>query len=283
MPEPIPEGSNFCIKHRLMPADYKMPYLQMNNNFYSMGFLIRGDRTTITPIMTYTQHPGALGVRPPFQYHQTFPASDEPYESILVKFNLDFVKPFTDIYGIQIMDVIYAYPSNTFEKEYEEKLYRLFLDMVEVYNSDSDFKEFTLQCMLFQVFVIIIEHRIMNKNAIIYKTSLSKEMMESVCFLESHYQEDFTMDDVADMVGFSPAYFSKIFKKQLGKTYSEYLSMVRISHAESLLINTSKSITEIAMETGFSYSSKLTEAFKRSVRITPLEYRKTYVDPYAKQ
>ncbi|MCM1089260.1 MAG: AraC family transcriptional regulator [Butyrivibrio sp.] len=250
--------------------------------FYYMGFLIRGDRTTITPSMTYTQHQGALGVILPFQYHQTFPASDEPYESILVKFTLDFVKPFTDIYGLQIMDVIYAYPSNEFDKEYEGKLHRLFLDMVEVYNGDSDFKEFTLQCMLFQVFIIIIEHRILNKNAIIYKTALTKEIMESVCFIESHYHEAFSMDDVAGMVGFSPSYFSKIFKKQLGKTYSEYLSMVRVTHAESLLVNTSKSVTEIAMETGFSYSSKLTEAFKRCVGITPLEYRKTYVDPYAK-
>ena len=274
MPNPIPEGTNFYIKHRLMPADYKMPFLQMNRDFYSMGYHISGDRTTITPTMTYTQGAGSLGTVPPLRYHQTFPASDKRNESILLKFNSEFIKPFTDIYGEKIMDIVYAYPSNVFDEKHTKQVEQLLFDMIEVFESDSEFKTFTLQCMLFQLFILIIDYRIPNKITITYKNTLSKEITESVCFIESHYNEHFSIDYMAEMVGFSASHFSRVFKSQTGHTYSDYLNMVRIHHAKALLTNTTKSVTQIALETGFSYPGKLTEVFKKREGMTPLNYRK---------
>ena len=146
--------------------------------------------------------------------------------------------------------------------------------MIEVFESDSEFKTFTLQCMLFQLFTLIIDYRIPDKITITYKNTLSKEITESVCFIESHYNEHFSIDYMAEMVGFSASHFSRVFKAQTGHTYSDYLNMVRIHHAKALLTNTTKSVTQIALETGFSYPGKLTEVFKKREGLTPLNYRK---------
>ena len=129
--------------------------------------------------------------------------------------------------------------------------------------------------MLFQLFTLIIDYRIPDKITITYKNTLSKEITESVCFIESHYNEHFSIDYMAEMVGFfCITFFQEFSRHRQGHTYSDYLNMVRIHHAKALLTNTTKSVTQIALETGFSYPGKLTEVFKKREGLTPLNYRK---------
>ena len=275
MARPLPEGCEFTIARRSRPGDYEMPTMEAATDHYNIGYLISGSRITITPNTTYTQHPGYVGTLAPFVYHRTVPASkEELYESILIKFTLTFAKPFTDAFGIQALERIYEHPTNRFEPEIQSKIYHLLLDMLDEYEKDSPYRDFVLQCMLFQILILILENRLPDNDSPFYSTPLTPPIIEALYYMEKHYPDKLSLDTVAGISGFSPAHFSKVFQSQLGKSYSEYLSDIRLRHVQELLLTTKKTITEIALETGYTYPGNLTEQFKKKIGMTPMAYRK---------
>lgn len=78
----------------------------------------------------------------------------------------------------------------------------------------------------------------------------------------------------AQYCGLSTNYFSYLFKHDTGKTFKEFLMSVRLKEAEKLLLSTDKSVTDIAMETGYSTSSHFIAEFKKHVGLTPKQFQK---------
>lgn len=84
----------------------------------------------------------------------------------------------------------------------------------------------------------------------------------------------FTLQEVADYVGISKNYFSKVFKDMEGKTYWDYLTEYRMKQAKLLLKNSSKSINEISYAVGYESVNHFSRKFKEMEGISPLQYRK---------
>ena len=271
---PLPNGQLFHIAHRILPADYEMPSLEIASDHYSIGYQINGDRTIITPNSIFTQHPGNVSTLAPYIYHRTVPASNEVYESILVKFSPLFVKPLTDQFGDQILDQIYARTTNSFSADMQAAIYSYFTKLLEEYNRKSPYGNFKIQCMLCELLLTILEYRLPEENTTSHDTPLTLPIMEAVYYMETHYMEALTIEKVAGISNYSVAYFSRLFQKQLGKSYSEYLSHIRIKNVSRLLLNTDKSITEIAIETGYQYPGNLSAAFRQKTGFSPLQYRR---------
>ena len=271
---PLPNGQLFHIARRIRPADYEMPSLEIASDHYSIGYLISGDRTTITPNSIFVQHPGNVSTLAPYIYHRTVPASNEVYESILVKFSPLFVKPLTDQFGDQILDQIYARPTNRFPADMQAAIAGYFINLLEEYNKKSPYGDFKIQCILCELLLTILEYRLPEENSVSSDTLLTLPIMEAVYYMETHFAENITIEKAAGISSYSVAYFSRLFKKQVGKSYSEYLSHIRIKNASRLLLNTDKSITEIAIETGYQYPGNLSAAFRQKTGFTPQQYRK---------
>lgn len=92
-------------------------------------------------------------------------------------------------------------------------------------------------------------------------------------YIEENYQKDIFLDDVSRQLNISPYYFSKVFKKKVGKNFIEYLIDVRMEKAKELLRNSSKSIKEICLEVGYADSSYFSRIFKKNVGVSPREYK----------
>lgn len=71
----------------------------------------------------------------------------------------------------------------------------------------------------------------------------------------------------------SYSYFSRTLKKTMGKSFTDYVNLIRISKSEFLLTTTDKPITDIALEVGFSTSSYYIEQFKKFKTLTPKKFR----------
>ncbi|WAH38009.1 helix-turn-helix domain-containing protein [Alicyclobacillus dauci] len=98
--------------------------------------------------------------------------------------------------------------------------------------------------------------------------------IESVlAYLASHYQEPITMQEVAEKVYLSPSYFSRLFKAEMGTTFTEYLTNFRIKKSKLLLRMTALSMDVVANSTGFSNASYFATTFKRIDGRTPSDYR----------
>ncbi len=93
-------------------------------------------------------------------------------------------------------------------------------------------------------------------------------------YIEEHYnQYDISLNTVAASVNLSPNHFSAIFSQELGETFIEYLTRVRMERAKELLRTTSKKSTEIAYEVGYKDAHYFGSLFKKTQNCTPKEYR----------
>ena len=83
-----------------------------------------------------------------------------------------------------------------------------------------------------------------------------------------------TMEEAAKMVNLSYYHFSRLFKKATGFNYNSYCNHLRIQYAEELLLHSNLSIAEITQAVGMETNSGLTRLFKRTLGISPMQYRK---------
>ena len=92
--------------------------------------------------------------------------------------------------------------------------------------------------------------------------------------LNANYQRsDFHIEDVASFVGLSRSQLFRVFKAHAGRSPQSVLVELRISHAKRLLSGTDLSLTETALSSGFSSSSRLCEIFRDVLGTTPVTYR----------
>ena len=140
--------------------------------------------------------------------------------------------------------------------------------------------KFINECNLCKTYYAVLALFIKNitalKNDISQKTKYSREIVQALQYLQSNYQKQTTLNEIADVVGLSPNYFSTIFKKELSLSFSEYLSRYRIEKSIELLITTNLKTYEIAWQSGYSDEGYFGKTFKKYTGKTPNEYRKTY-------
>lgn len=97
-------------------------------------------------------------------------------------------------------------------------------------------------------------------------------------FIENNYAQEIDMADAARYCGMSYTSFSKFFSRFTQCGFAEYLTLIRLKKASILLATTDRSITDIAMETGFSSTSYFIQRFKAYNDVTPSRYRKRYTE-----
>lgn len=95
-------------------------------------------------------------------------------------------------------------------------------------------------------------------------------------YVLSHFADDLSLDAVADMAGMTAPAFCRYFKAHANKTFSGFVSEVRIGHACKLLLNGGMSITQISFDSGFRTLSNFNRQFKDITGQTPSGYVKTY-------
>lgn len=271
---PLREGTHIYIERKVFDADYVMPAMEMATDHYSLSYIISGDRATITPSGTFVYHEGMVTGSPPYRYARTVSKSDKPYERILIKFSPEFVTLFIEQVGQQIFDGIYEQVFFSFPPEGQKKIEKMFMDMVDEYKKEMPYREFILQGMLFRLLLTIWEERIPAEGVNTAKMTLTPPIVEAISYIEKCYFQNPSLEETAAVAGFSPAYFSRLFHTQMGKSYSEYLSSVKLHHSSILLVQTDKSIMEIAQETGFCHGNYLNELFKKKIGMTPGQFRR---------
>lgn len=149
--------------------------------------------------------------------------------------------------------------------------------MMDAWTKQEYGYEIELKSRFLQTFLWVIRH-----NQAHHRSTMETEEKipyETVRLVQKslHYiNENFanlTEADVAAHVNLSYSYFSKLFRRVVGKSFHEYLTTVRINEAERLLLSTDLPITEIALASGFATSSHFIETFRRVRQTTPKQYR----------
>lgn len=96
-------------------------------------------------------------------------------------------------------------------------------------------------------------------------------------YIEIHYADSLTLEQVAEYVELSPFYFSKLFKDRFGLTFIDYLTEIRISKAKSEMADPGKSLKEICYSIGYKDPNYFSRVFKKHTGLSPTEFRKASV------
>lgn len=95
-------------------------------------------------------------------------------------------------------------------------------------------------------------------------------------YLDNHYNERITLDDLAEKFFINKFYLSEMFKEQYGVPVNEYLISVRITRSKELLRFTDKTMSEIAMDCGINGAAYFSRVFKKIEGVTPNQYRRMW-------
>lgn len=100
-----------------------------------------------------------------------------------------------------------------------------------------------------------------------------KIIEDSIEYIKMHIQEDFSLDVVAKILFVNPAYLSRLFKREVGETFTHYMMKLRIENAKKLLKDSYLKIYEISEQVGYKNERYFSRIFKDFEGITPNEYR----------
>lgn len=99
-------------------------------------------------------------------------------------------------------------------------------------------------------------------------------IFEIAKYVEAHYREDITLQDIADRFFLSREYISRKFKQEFKENLSDYIGRIRIEKAKLLLLNPDCRIAQVAGQVGYQDEKYFSKVFKKLTGLTPGEYRK---------
>lgn len=115
---------------------------------------------------------------------------------------------------------------------------------------------------------------------LVYSTRNLRKLHKPPPWLKTAYElindcclEEITISEIADTVGVHPIHLARTFRQFFDCSPGEYLRLCRIDYAANLLLTSKKSLSEIALLSGFSDQSHFTHSFKRNVGFTPKSFR----------
>jgi two-component system, response regulator YesN len=142
-----------------------------------------------------------------------------------------------------------------------------------IQNLSRDDSQETLYFFLMKAFDQLFECIYQNRN--IQHTGIFTKAKE---YIWGNYNQEISLRKLSGAVGVSPYYLSHLFKKEMGISFLEYLTSVRMSIAKNLLKQTAMSVMEVCLEVGYQDPSHFAKTFKKKEGIHPTEYRKKLID-----
>ncbi|NHN34481.1 AraC family transcriptional regulator [Paenibacillus agricola] len=98
----------------------------------------------------------------------------------------------------------------------------------------------------------------------------------AITFIKGKFQEDLSLEDVAEHVHLNPHYFSKVFKQQTGETFIDYVTRLRIERAKEFIRDGQFSLKEVCYLVGYKDPNYFSRVFKKVTGLTPTDYRINY-------
>lgn len=161
------------------------------------------------------------------------------------------------------------------------KVTEILLSLYQIEEQDGPGKNFLSMGYLYQLIGVLyqglpkrkIRKKILNRSSMQYKETLER-LNQVFEYVEGHYQDAVTIEEIAKFVGFSPYYFTRFFKKNMGQTFMQFLTEYRVNQAKFILANEKIPMADVAEQAGFASVKTFHHVFKEVVGESPLQYQK---------
>lgn len=214
---------------------------------------------------TYSMTAGDLVVIFPGMIHKVI-YETPTHSRILINCTQDYIPPSV----IPFRERITHFPENADTSKPIADLYRRLSETVA--NPDP-FSQDTIRCCAMQLFLLITKVSAHTKPL----ASSSPFVEQAIAYIRANYMDRFTLTDTARHCAVSPEHLSRVFKKETGFGFNEYLNLYRLKKAESLLKSGHvQSVSQAALLCGFSDSNYFSGVYKKTYGISPSQVKKQF-------
>lgn len=135
------------------------------------------------------------------------------------------------------------------------------------YETITEVKQWII--IVFEKLISMIEMSRLNTNC-------SETAKKAIEFIQRNYSKNISLNDAAEYIGINSSYLSRVFKRDLGKGFVEYLNMIRLEHAKSLIQRGNIKLKDVVRDVGFNNYTYFFKVFKENENMTPLEYESIF-------
>jgi AraC-like DNA-binding protein/quercetin dioxygenase-like cupin family protein len=268
--EPIVEKGRRGDFSPLQPDHY--------HSFYEIFYLWSGSCRFLLKDTVYQMEAGDLVFIAPGELHHSLYSAGEVCEIVMIYFKEEYLHlsdrsadSLTSIsgQGLQLHSFMGSVPT-----VYQEYLHSLLTRMLTENSRFDQYSEHFERCYLEELLLMLMRHSVMNEKEPDLLNSRDADILLATKYIYNNFRKPLTLEEVSSVASLSPTYFSKKFKLITGMGFKEYLNYVRLKHAQTALLTTNSSITDIALEYGFNDSNYFKDLFKKVYGKSPREYRK---------
>ena len=238
--------------------------LQHSHDFYEVVAITHGRGTHSINDKTYQVMPGDIFLMHPGDYHMMIPADKNTTFKWL---SCIWLPEFYHLNDPILLN------TKKYNDEYTLDITNMFLDMMREFNlKQQDY----LEIIHHQLIALLKKLKRIASNAKDnyadrYKNALVKKAVD---FINTNYQQNLDLQNIADQLQISQVYLCKLFKNQMEISTIQYLRKVRVDNAIKLLMTTDMTVNQISAQVGFSDVKNFIFAFKKAAQTTPLKFRK---------
>ena len=162
------------------------------------------------------------------------------------------------------------------DAEVDGKLASLIKKLYKVYTARDTGYEFGTMSLFYEIMYMLVKnYRLTEVHEKEIRHSRKLDTLSKITtYMREHYKEDLKLSDLAATFGYSDAYLSRMFQKYAKINYKTYLQDIRMAYAYRDLMNTDRTISQIALDNGFCSSRGFSGEFQKRYGILPSEMRK---------
>ena len=162
------------------------------------------------------------------------------------------------------------------DAEADGKLASLIKKLYKVYTARDTGYEFGTMSLFYEIMYMLVKnYRLTEAHEKEIRHSRKLDTLSKITtYMREHYKEDLKLSDLAATFGYSDAYLSRMFQKYAKINYKTYLQDIRMAYAYRDLMNTDRTISQIALDNGFCSSRGCSGEFQKRYGILPSEMRK---------
>ncbi len=236
---------------------------------------IRGEVIyTVSEFSYRVQANEVLIVPPDWEHSLTMHEGSARY---LMLFEPDSIFQLRDMHLIRDLLRIPIYISA--QPEAQEAIRSLLMQVVSCYEKKDYLWNAMCYSLFTQMYVRLGQLNLLSglRRSAVRGVDSDTEIIDSArLYIDENYMHGITLADLSAFTGFTSCYFSRIFKRQCGVTFSEYLRQRRVNAAAEMLIHSHRTIQDIAESAGFGSIATFNRVFRETKNCTPTQFRGIY-------
>ena len=287
--ERLPRGNirsvyDCSVQRKLGKAPVAAPHI---HEYFEILYCQAGAYTLTLNKKPYDLYPGDMALIDPMEIHSTRALGDDWNQYLVIKFVPEVLYSSEQLLFEMKYFLTYIKGSGSHQKVFPAEQAKaasvgdILQEIVDEFLRKDFGYEIALRANISRLFLWILRCWHNDGREAVPGDDAIAKLTKALEFVDENYAQDITMVDAARFCGMAYTAFSRFFSRYLGSGFAQYLLLTRLKKAAMLLAKTDKSITDIAMETGFSTTSYFIQRFGEYQGMTPKRFRKWFTGPSA--